>query len=144
MEFPEVDLYGELVCMRSGSDYGTMLQSVAPGNALLIVPAPVEPSWWDGAALVWVTKPPRPSDAHEWDALAKVWADRRTDAQVLQEAMGLLRFRRDRELVRSDLVALRALEALLPPAVRAWRQALRDLPATVADPANVQWPALPD
>lgn len=144
MDYPEIDARGEIVCIRSGTRYELMLQSVPEGNALLIVPAPSEPSWWSEADLAWVAKPARPSDRHEWDPLAKLWCDRRTPEDIRAEALEGLRLRRNRALEESDVLALKALEALLPPALQAYRQALRDLPGTTVDPVDgVDWPVKP-
>ena len=144
MDFPEVDQFGELVCVRSGSSYGALLRPVPPGHALLIVQPPVEPAWWDGDALDWVIKPPPPSDKHTWDPGARQWIDPRTPDEARDAALAALRSRRDAALSASDVMALRALEALLPPALQAYRKALRDLPATAVDPVHgVDWPARP-
>lgn len=144
MEYPEVDAHGELVCLRQGSDYKRMLSTVPLGHALLIVEVPTCPAWWDGAALAWVAKPAQPSDAHEWDPISKVWADPRNADQIRADALAKLRLRRDQDLIESDVLALKALEALLPPELQAYRQALRDLPVTTVDPVDgVAWPVKP-
>ena len=144
MDYPEIDANGEIVCIRTGSNYEAMLHAVQEGNALLIVPPPSEPAWWDSAALAWVTKPARPSDHHEWDPLGKMWCDRRTEDEVRAEALAQLRLQRNRDLQESDAWALKALEELLPPELRTYRQALRDLPSTTTDPVNgVEWPTKP-
>jgi hypothetical protein len=129
LNFPEIDSTGELVCIRSGSNYALMVNSVAAGNALLIEPPPDVASWWDSAALKWVVKPPQPDQHHEWDRLQKAWRDPRTVEQIESQQMAVLRLQRNAALVKSDLLLLRALEQMAPPAVREYRQALRDLPA---------------
>ncbi|MEQ1005050.1 phage tail assembly chaperone [Pseudomonas aeruginosa] len=52
---------------------------------------------------------------------------------------------RDAELKRSDPLVLQAYEAGAPVAddVKAYRQALRDLPETFDDPADIVWPKAP-
>lgn len=144
MEYPEVDAHGELVCVRLGSDYKRMLDAVPADHSLLIVKAPDCPAWWDGTAMSWVAKPPQPSESHKWDSTAKAWVDPRDADQIRADALARLRLRRERELAESDVLALRALEALLPPALQAYRQALRDLPAATVDPVvDVDWPVRP-
>ena len=78
MDYPEIDQHGELVCIRAGSNYTMMLQSVGDGNSLLIEMPPDVPSWWDDQALAWVAKPAQPSPWHRWDRVAKVWTDPRS------------------------------------------------------------------
>jgi len=57
-----------------------------------------------------------------------------------------LRFERNNFLFKSDWVAIRARETStdIPPAWKAYRQALRDLPANTTDPKNVNWPTRPE
>ncbi|WP_409050123.1 phage tail assembly chaperone [Sphaerotilus sp.] len=144
MDFPEVDPSGEIICLRSGSSYERLLQSVAPGNALLIVPAPSVDAWWDSGALEWVLKPPRPVGLQEWDPVSKAWHDPRTADEIQADALAALRSRRNECLAESDLLAVRALEGLLPEPLRSYRQALRDLPASVDDPSGpIEWPQKP-
>lgn len=144
MDYPEIDSNGEIVCLRTGSNYEAMLHSVPDGHSLLIVPAPSAPSWWSETALTWIAKPARPSDQHDWDPLKKTWCDRRTAEELRAEAMAKLRLRRNLDLQESDAWALKALEELLPPDLRAYRQALRDLPSTTVDPVEgVEWPTKP-
>lgn len=144
MDYPVVDAFGELIETRTASSVSALLASVPQGRHVLIVEVPVNPSWWDFNSMSWVEKPIQPSLDHVWSPDAKSWVDPRTPAQIRQQAMDALRRRRDQALGRSDVVALRSLEALLPPAVRAWRQALRDLPEAVADPlAPVELPPEP-
>ena len=64
--------------------------------------------------------------------------------QERAEALAQLRLQRNRDLQESDAWALKALEELLPPELRTYRQALRDLPSTTTDPVNgVEWPTKP-
>lgn len=55
----------------------------------------------------------------------------------------LLRRRRDALLAASDWTQLADAPRAGRAAWAAWRQQLRDLPATVTDPAAVQWPERP-
>lgn len=142
MQYPEIDSRGELTCLRSGSNYELMVQSVAAGNSLLIVEPPAKPSWWDSAALAWVAKPDRPSAFHVWDAAGKSWVDPRNAAEVDAQQMASLRQRRDAALVESDVMLLRALDALAPEPLREYRAALRNLPTRPGAPA-VSLPARP-
>ena len=52
-----------------------------------------------------------------------------------------LRAERNRLLAETDYLAL--ADATLTDEMRAYRQALRDLPANTADPANPVWPVKP-
>lgn len=52
-----------------------------------------------------------------------------------------LRLRRNDLLAETDYLAL--ADATLTDEMRAYRQALRDLPANTADPANPIWPTKP-
>ena len=69
------------------------------------------------------------------------------DATTRKRHLGTLRQERDLLLQESDRVVLPdRWEAMDTPAKDAWtayRQALRDLPATAADPANPDWPVPP-
>jgi hypothetical protein len=53
----------------------------------------------------------------------------------------LLREERNKRLAETDYLALSDLT--LTDEMRAYRQALRDLPANTADPANPVWPVKP-
>ena len=52
-----------------------------------------------------------------------------------------LRFERNRLLAETDYLALS--DSTLTDEMRTYRQALRDLPANTADPANPVWPVKP-
>jgi hypothetical protein len=65
----------------------------------------------------------------------------KTQQDRLAEAWAALRAERDRRLAESDWVVTRAYEAKERPA-KAWtdyRQALRDLPATLTDEQVLAW-----
>jgi len=63
------------------------------------------------------------------------------DAQsvLLMEAV---RFKRNQLLAETDYLAL--ADSTLTDEMRAYRQALRDLPANTTDPANPVWPTKPE
>jgi Phage tail assembly chaperone protein len=67
-----------------------------------------------------------------------------SDPRPPDRAVADLRMARDAALRQSDVLALRALESLLPDGLRQYRQALRDLPAaaTVADIDSIPWPTV--
>jgi len=56
-------------------------------------------------------------------------------------ALSALRSKRNQLLAETDYLAL--ADATLTDEMRAYRQALRDLPANTADPANPVWPVKP-
>jgi hypothetical protein len=58
------------------------------------------------------------------------------------EQLKALRTRRNQLLAETDYLAL--ADVTLTDEMRAYRQALRDLPANTADPANVVWPTKPN
>jgi len=64
------------------------------------------------------------------------------DEAICDEKFKLLRANRDRLLAETDYLAL--ADATLTDEMRAYRQALRDLPANTSDPANVVWPTKPN
>lgn len=97
---------------------------------------------------IWVSEsgaimpvPPRPAGHVIFSPAAGAWIDPRTDAECLDQ----LRQQRDSILRSCDWT--QASDApLTAEQVLAWRSyriALRDLPATTADPRNPQWPLPP-
>jgi len=72
-------------------------------------------------------------------AEAEAWraARRLSDEELLQN----LRQRRNQLLAETDYLAL--ADSILTDEMRAYRQALRDLPANTEDPANPVWPTKP-
>jgi len=58
-----------------------------------------------------------------------------------EQALSSLRRQRNQLLAETDYLAL--ADATLTDEMRAYRQALRDLPANTADPANPVWPTKP-
>lgn len=69
----------------------------------------------------------------------------RVDAAAIQVAAkyarAALRRERNARLAETDYLAL--ADSTLTDEMRAYRQALRDLPANTADPANPVWPTKP-
>jgi len=64
------------------------------------------------------------------------------DAAVSVEALKTLRTERNALLSETDYLAL--ADVTLTDEMRAYRQALRDLPANTTDPANPVWPTKPE
>ena len=62
-------------------------------------------------------------------------------ANAVNNQLRSLRFERNRLLAETDYLAL--ADSTLTDEMRAYRQALRDLPANTADPANPVWPTKP-
>ena len=60
---------------------------------------------------------------------------------IAEEPWTELRQRRNQLLTETDYLAL--VDVTLTDEMRAYRQALRDLPANTADPANPVWPTKP-
>lgn len=58
------------------------------------------------------------------------------------EMMESIRMKRNRLLAETDYLAL--VDVTLTDEMRAYRQALRDLPANTTDPANPVWPTKPE
>ena len=58
------------------------------------------------------------------------------------ELLAEVRIKRNQLLAETDYLALS--DATLTDEMRAYRQALRDLPANTADPANPVWPVKPE
>jgi uncharacterized protein involved in exopolysaccharide biosynthesis len=58
-----------------------------------------------------------------------------------EQSLAHLRRKRNNLLAETDYLAL--ADATLTDEMRAYRQALRDLPANTADPANPVWPTKP-
>ena len=63
------------------------------------------------------------------------------NAAVSAEALKTLRTERNQLLAETDYLALS--DVTLTDEMRAYRQALRDLPSNTADPANPVWPTKP-
>lgn len=81
----------------------------------------------------------------EVDSRESAWA-----AGADDRSWAALRNERDRLLAETDWVTLKAVDASndglgiqLPQVWLDYRQALRDLPGTTADPANPVWPTKP-
>lgn len=63
------------------------------------------------------------------------------DAAVASATLADLRSKRNQLLTETDYLAL--ADVTLTDEMRTYRQALRDLPANTADPANPVWPTKP-
>jgi len=74
-------------------------------------------------------------------AIVEKWTDPRTPQQIWAD----IRSERNGLLAETDWVVVKAQEAgeAVPAAWATYRQALRDLPANTADPANPVWPTKP-
>lgn len=87
---------------------------------------------------------PRPSEAHIW-SVQFGWV--LSDGRARDLALAALRRHRNRRLAASDVQVLpdrwEQMASEQKTAWAAYRQALRDLPQTVADPANPSWPVAP-
>ena len=83
-----------------------------------------------------------------WLYAGGVFTDPNAPSPAVQtaEAWTMLRHFRDRRLAMCDWTQVTdvALDATTVTAWQTYRQALRDLPATTADPANPSWPSSPD
>ncbi len=62
-------------------------------------------------------------------------------ANAVNNQLRSLRFERNARLAETDYLAL--ADSTLTDEMRTYRQALRDLPANTADPANPVWPVKP-
>jgi hypothetical protein len=82
----------------------------------------------------WVGGDPQPTEAE----LQAAWDEYQAEGGT---AMVLLREKRDQLLVDTDWWAV--ADRTMTDEERTYRQALRDLPANTADPANPVWPTKP-
>ena len=76
-----------------------------------------------------------PYSAEEYQALQE------SLAVPEEQSLSWLRAERNRLLAETDYLAL--ADTTLTDEMRAYRQALRDLPSNTADPANPVWPEKP-
>lgn len=83
----------------------------------------------------WIGGDPQPTEAE----LQAAWDEYQSEGGT---AMVLLREKRDRLLVDTDWWAV--ADRTMTDEEREYRQALRDLPANTADPANPVWPTKPE
>ena len=100
-----------------------------PGGVVAIPNEIAGPGWTFAYATGVFTDPNAPSPAAQ---TAEAWT--------------ILRHFRDSRLTLCDWTQVTdvALDATTVTAWQTYRQALRDLPATTADPANPSWPSSPD
>lgn len=92
----------------------------------------------------WLTDQPRPTENHRWDAGTATWIlDQAAELASLAIAV---RAKRDELLNATNGLVLRAFTTgeALPEAVRAYLQALRDVPEQGGFPASVIWPEKPE
>jgi hypothetical protein len=82
----------------------------------------------------WIGGDPQPTEAE----LQAAWDEYQSEGGT---AMVLLREKRDRLLSDTDWWAV--ADRTMTDEERTYRQALRDLPANTADPANPVWPTKP-
>ncbi len=82
-----------------------------------------------------VESPFTPEEEAARDAEESAWAD-----AAPERAMASLRKKRNQRLTETDWWVMRGS---MTDAQTAYRQALRDLPANTADPANPTWPTKP-
>ena len=84
-------------------------------------------------------------DGVDQSALQAAYAAYDETAAQREVAFDALRRVRDNMLVDTDWVVVKAQEVgeAVPAAWATYRQALRDLPANTADPANPVWPTKP-
>ena len=89
----------------------------------------------------------REGDEHYEAAIADgaVIEDADPDPRTPQQIWADIRSKRDGLLAETDWVVVKAQEVgeAVPAAWATYRQALRDLPANTADPANPVWPTKP-
>lgn len=77
---------------------------------------------------------------------SKVVTKEQRDAEAVAAKLNAFALERSSRLAATDWVILRNLETNepIPEAWLAYRQALRDLPETVTDYDNVEWPVKPE
>jgi hypothetical protein len=84
-----------------------------------------------------VKVPFTPEEEEAWEAARVSW-----EAGANDRALSKLRIKRNELLKASDWRA--SSDLTMSDEWKAYRQSLRDLPATTADPANPTWPDKPE
>jgi len=113
-----------------------MIMSYSPFTLARLFPQGVKYHW----------KSPYTYENLEWNDEAVAKPTEAEIAAVNEEAIRdeqfkALRRQRDQLLAKTDYLALS--DSTLTDEMRAYRQALRDLPANTEDPANPVWPTKP-
>ena len=91
--------------------------------------------------LVWVEATDDAEVGGTWDGTSFGPLDTRTDEQKTADRWKAVRHQRNRLLKDTDWWTV--ADRTMTDEERAYRQALRDLPANTADPANPTWPTKP-
>ena len=92
--------------------------------------------------LVWVDATNDAEVGGSWDGTSFGPADTRTDAEKTKDAWVKLRSKRNLYLTQTDWWTV--ADRTMTDEERAYRQALRDLPANTTDPENPVWPTKPE
>ena len=108
--------------------YFEALQALRPGHALMVED-------YDLDKITWLGEDP-PTTPTKEEIIAKA-----SELQVEADWVDL-REKRNEELQKTDYFAMQ--DVVMSDEMRAYRQALRDLPANTEDPANPLWPTKPE
>jgi len=140
--YVEVSSDGRIVCAGfSEIPDGAPLPEGVARRVFLDAPPPEHRThYWDGQRFHPMGEPP--SHAHRFNFKSKTWA------LDLTLALEMVRQRRDELLAASDWITLRSHErgTPVPQQWLDYRQALRDIPATVTDEQSMMamaWPQAP-
>ena len=93
-------------------------------------------------SMTWVDATDDTEVGGTWDGTSFGPRDTRTDAEKTQDAWERLRQRRNLYLAQTDWWTVS--DRTMTDEERAYRQALRDLPANTTNPSNVVWPTKPN
>ena len=92
-------------------------------------------------SMTWVDATDDTEFGGSWDGTSFGPADPRTDAEKTEDAWEKLRHKRNLYLTQTDWWTV--VDRTMTDEERAYRQALRDLPANTTDPTNPTWPTKP-
>lgn len=97
------------------------------------------------AGWVAVSDPPTVTYPNKLDWDGTNWVVREPNAQEIADRWREVRIARDRKLVTTDILILKAYEnnQLVDSDLTTYRQALRDIPQNTVDPFYVTWPVDP-